>query len=173
MKSIKQYIYEAVEEYRLNYIKATYNVQPETLIIQAPETFQESDIQQYINDKWLPDLPSNEKYSEKFFGKNHNSISDIYFIYDSFEHITDIEPKDFIEWDPKYNKNSNDEIKLDYFKLKNLKYVIEFDRFDMVDTDDDDVKENLIKIFKVTDSSVINDYPIEITFNEDSLEYRK
>ena len=52
-------------------------------------------------------------------------------------------------------------------------YVIEFDRFDMVDTDDDDVKENLIKIFKVTDSSVINDYPIEITFNEDSLEYRK
>ena len=49
MKSIITYIRESVETYRLNEIEATYNVQPEEIILQAPDTFQESDIQQYMD----------------------------------------------------------------------------------------------------------------------------
>lgn len=173
MKSITKYIRESVETYRLNEIEATYNVQPEEIILQAPETFQESDIQQYMDDMWLNSLPSSQDYSEKFFGKNNDSISDAYFEYDTFEHI-DVEPKEYIEWDPKFDvKKSKDDVKLEYFKIQNLKYIITFDRFDMVDVTDDDVEEKLIDIFKAAESSKANEYPIEIIFDSDSLEYRK
>lgn len=173
MKGITQFILEAVDVYRLNSVEATYNVQPEEIILQAPETFQESDVQQYMDDMWLNQLPSSQDYSEKFFGKNNDSISDVHFEYDTFEHI-DIEPREYIEWDPKYDvKKSGDDIKLDYFKIKNLRYIIDFDRFDMVDVDDDNVEEKLIGIFRVAESSKENEYPIEIQFDEDSLEYRK
>lgn len=173
MKGITQFILEAVDVYRLNSVEATYNVQPDEIILQAPETFQESDVQQYMDDMWLNQLPSSQDYSEKFFGKNNDSISDVHFEYDTFEHI-DIEPREYIEWDPKYDvKKSGDDIKLDYFKIKNLKYIIDFDRFDMVDVDDDNVEEKLIDIFRVAESSKENEYPIEIQFDEDSLEYRK
>ena len=173
MKGITQFILEAVDVYRLNSVEATYNVQPEEIILQAPETFQESDIQQYMDDMWLNQLPSSQDYSEKFFGKNNDNISDVHFEYDTFEHI-DIEPRDYIEWDPKYDvKKSGDDVKLDYFKIKNLKYIIDFDRFDMVDVDDGNVEEKLIDIFRVAESSKENEYPIEIQFDEDSLEYRK
>ena len=60
MKPINRYIKESVEVYRLNEVEATYNVQPEEIILQAPETFQESDIQQYMDDMWLNALPSSQ-----------------------------------------------------------------------------------------------------------------
>ena len=179
MKDIKNYILEhniieAVEAYRLNEVEATYLVQPEEIILQTPETYQESDIQQYIDDMWLNSLPSGQDYSEQFFGKNNDSISDVHFEYDTFEHI-DIEPKEFIEWNSKFDlKKTNDDVKLDYFKIKNLKYIINFDRFDMIDVTDDNVEEKLIDIFRAAESNDANkDYPIEIKFDEDSLEYRK
>lgn len=173
MKTFKQFILEAVDAYRLNSVEATYNVQPEELIIQAPETFQETDIQQYMDDMWLNALPSGQDYSEKFFGKNNDNIIDVHFEYDNFEHLT-IEPKEYIEWNAKFDvKKTKDDVKLDYFKIKNLKYIIEFDRFDMVDVTDDNVEEKLIDIFRSAESSKINEYPIEIQFDEDSLEYRK
>ena len=173
MKSIIKYIRESVEIYRLNEIEATYNIQPEEIVLQAPETFQESDIQQYMDDMWLNKLPSSQDYSEKFFGKNNDNIGDAHFEYDTFEHI-DVEPKEYVEWDSKYDvKKSNNDIKLEYFKIKNLKYIITFDRFDMVDVTDDTVEEKLIDVFKAAESSKENEYPVEIQFDEDSLKYRK
>ena len=173
MKSIITYIREAIEQFRLNSVTAEYTVEPEEIILQAPETFQESDIHQYMDDRWLNELPSSQDYAEKFFGKNHDSISDVHFEYDTFEHI-DIEPREYIEWDSKYDvKKSNDDIKLDYFKIKNLRYIIDFDRFDMIDVDDDNVEEKLKDIFKAAESNDANEYPIEIKFDEDKLEYRK
>lgn len=173
MKTLKNYIYESVEAYRLNYVKAEYDVQPMEIILQAPETFQESDIQQYMDDRWLNQLPSGQDYSENFFGSNFENIIDAHFEYDTFEHI-DVEPKEYIKWDVKYDvKKTKDDVKLDYFKIKNLKYFIEFDRFDMVDTTDDTVDEQLKDIFKATESNDANEYPIEIKFDEDNLEYKK
>ena len=179
MKDIRNYILEhniseAVETYRLNEVEATYLVQPEEIILQAPETFQESDIQQYMDDLWLNKLPSGQDYSEQFFGNNYDSISDVHFEYDTFEHI-DVEPKEYIEWDSKYDvKKTDKDVKLDYFKIKNLKYIIDFDRFDMIDVTDDTVEEKLKDIFRTAESNDANkDYPIEIKFDEDSLEFRK
>ena len=174
MKSLKNYIYESVEEFRVNDLEVNYTVQPEEIILQAPEVFQESDIQQYMDDMWINSLPSGQDNSEKFFGKNNSNITDAHFEYDTFEHI-DLEPKEYIEWDSKYDvKKSNDDIKLDYFRIKNLRYIIEFDRFDMIDVDDDTVEEKLIDIFRAAESNNENDqYPIEIIFDADNLKFRK
>ena len=173
MKTLKQYIYKTIEINILSDIKATYFVQPEEIIVQAPETYSESDIQIYLDDIWLTNLPSEPKIAKKIFGVNGDSIVDAHFEYDTFEHI-DVEPKDYIEWDSKYDiKNSNDDIKLEYFKLKNIKYIIEFDRFDLTDVDDDTAKDALIKIFSASESNNTNKYAVEIQFDEDSLEYRK
>ena len=65
------------------------------------------------------------------------------------------------------------DIKLEYFKLSNIKYIIEFDRFDMENVTDDDVKDKLIDIFKSSESNNANKWPLEIKFNEDSLEFIK
>ena len=173
MKSIIRFIKEAVENYRLNSVEATYSVQPEEIILQAPEVFQESDIQQYMDDMWINSLPSGQDNSEKFFGKNYSNIIDAHFEYDTFEHI-DVEPKDYIKWDSKYDdKKTRDDVKLDYFKIKNLKYIITFDKFDLVDVKEDEVDEKIKNIFKATESNDANDYPIEIKFNEDNIKYIK
>lgn len=174
MKSLLSYILESVEIYRLNEVEVTYFVSPDEIILQAPETYSESDIQIYISDLWLQDLPSNEKYSKNLFGINHDSISDVHFEYDTFEHI-DVEPKEYVKWESKYDlKNSNlDEVKLEYFRIKNLKYIITFDRFDMTDTNDDNVEEKLKDIFKASESNNDNKYAIEIHFDEKSLKYKK
>ena len=173
MKSLTNYLLEAVDIYRLNEVVATYFVSPDEIILQAPETYSESDLQIYMDDLWLDELPSGDDYAKKFFGINADSISDAHFEYDTFEHI-DLEPKDYIEWKSDYDtKNVSDDVKLDYFRFKNLKYIITFDRFDLTETTNDNVEENLIKIFDITSSNTTNKYPIEITFDKDSLTYRK
>lgn len=173
MRSLQQFIKEAVEIYRLREVVATYFVQPNEIMLQAPETYNESDIQIYLDDKWLSDLPSSDDHSEDFFGVNKDSISDVHFEYDGFEHLEN-KPSTFIEWDSKYDsKTSNEDIKLEYFKIKNLKYIITFDRFDMTNTNDDNVKEKLIDIFKAAESNDANEFAIEIKFDENSLKYRK
>ena len=44
----------------------------------------------------------------------------------------------------------------------------------MIDVTDDTVEEKLKDIFRASESNDANkDYPIEIKFDEDSLEYRK
>lgn len=174
MKSLKQFIIENVNIYRLTEVIATYLVQPSEIILQAPETFDESDIQIYMDDLWLNDLPSSDKLSKKIFGINGKSITDAHFEYDTFEH-TNIEPKKYIEWDAKYDYSSsnNEDVKLEYFVIKNLKYIISFDMFDLQDVNDDNVQQKLEEIFKSAESNNYNKYPIEIIFNKDSLEYKK
>ena len=173
MKSLKNYIYESVEEFRVNDLEVNYTVQPEEIILQAPEVFQESDIQQYMDDMWINSLPSGQDNSEKFFGKNNSNITDAHFEYDTFEHI-DVEPKDYIKWDSKYDdKKTGDDVKLEYFKIKNLNYIITFDKFDLVDVKEDEIDEKLKDIFRASESNDANDYPIEIKFDEDNIEYRK
>ena len=173
MKSLQQFILENSEIYRLTEVVAKYFVQPNEIMLQAPETYNESDIQIYIDDMWLKNLPSSENHAEKLFGVNKDSISDAHFEYDGFEHLEQ-EPNEYIEWDAKYDsKTSNEDIKLEYFKLKNLKYIITFDRFDMTNTDDDNVQNKLIDIFKAAESNDANKYSIEIRFDENSLKYIK
>lgn len=177
MKSLIEFINESYELYRLNNVTVKYTINPETFIIQAPEIYQETDIQQYIDDKLLVELPSGSDYSEKFFGKNSDNIMDVYFEYDGFEHISGDKEKDYspdLKWDKNYYKtNTNEEVQLDLFKIKNFKYVIVFDRFDVLNCNADNIKSVLTEIFNATVSNNENKYPIEITLDDKNIEYSK
>lgn len=177
MKTLKKYILETKELsiYRLNEVTVTYDCNPKKLTIQAPESYQESDIQQYLNDLILNNLPSGQDYSERFFGRNRDNIYDAYFEYDKFEHLDEESSKKEhhinIEWDPEYaTKTSNDD-DINIFRLTNLRYVIKFDRFDLVNVDDDNVYDTLCKIFGVTVSNNANQYPIEISLDSKNIKY--
>lgn len=177
MKTLNQFINEAYKTYRLNNVIVKYDCHPNEFIIQAPETFQESDIQQYMDDKLLINLPSGEQYSEQFFGKNYENIYDVHFEYDTFEHLDSekkINEKDInLKWDPKYNNAKNKDIVLNYYKVINLKYIIEFDRFDILNGNDDNVKAVLDEVFSATVSNAENEYPIEISLDTKNIEYSK
>lgn len=174
MKQLSQYILEAYEVFRLNTVTAKYNCNPEDLYIQAPETYQESDVQQYIDDKLINELPAGPNYAEKFFGKNAKNIVDVYFEYDGFEHLEeDKEDTEIhLKWDPKYN-TTNAEVELDIFVLKNIKYVITFDGFELLDNNDNNINSVLNEIFKATISNDQNKYPINISIEDKNIDYSK
>lgn len=173
MKSLNKFINEAYNNYRLDEVKVVYDIitnSKKELWLTAPSKFSESDIQLYIDDTLINQLPCGAKLSKEFFGKNCDNISDAYFQYESFEHIQENYSGHIdIPWDDHYAKAEN----LDYFKIKNMQFVIVFDRFDVLDGNDDNIKETLDNIFKRTESSNINNYPIDIIYNPELLNFRK
>lgn len=170
MKSLKQFIKEEYETKKVENLKLVFNVKPEEFYLNAPETYSESDIQVYIGDVLLKELPAdNDKYS-KLLGKNVENINDAYFEYDKFEHMQDSDIDEFnLEWDQYYDEKHNED-KLDVYKITNLRYVIMFDEFEILD-DSDDIRKTLDEIFHKLDSSNINKYPVEIEYDSKQLEY--
>lgn len=172
MKKLSEFIKESYEDKLINNVKVVFNVYPEEFYINAPETYSESDIQIYLIDRLLPELPSEDRKYSKLLGKNDNNISDSYFEYEKFEHFPKENSKDIelnIEWEKEYDEN-NDE-SLDIFKLTKLKYIITFDEFEYKDEENSNSKDTINQIFSKFDSSNINKYPVEIKFDSSLLKY--
>jgi len=170
MKSLKQFILEEFKSNVVENVKLVFDIEPSEFYLNAPETYSESDIQIYLGDVLLNELPSENSKYKNLLGKNADNINDAYFEYDKFEHIQDSNIEEFdLEWDKYYDEKHNDK-KLDTFKITNLKYIILFDSFEILD-DTDDIKKTLDEIFHKLDSSNINKYPVTIKYNSDLLEY--
>lgn len=173
MKSLTRYIKEDTtsEAIRFEDVIATYNVYPYTIVLQAPETYSESDIQIYMTDRFFNNMPTADKCVERLFGANKDNIYDVRFEYETFEHLVDKPHDMFIEWDSKYDENIPKDVILNYFKVNRLKYIIEFDKFDLTDTKIEDARQALVSIFKAAESNAYNIYDLEIKFNESKLKY--
>lgn len=174
MKSLVQYIKEEYENKIILNLKAVFKVSPDNFYISAPSTYSESDLQIYLVDRLLPDLPSeNQKYNY-LLGKNVKNISDSYFEYDKFEHLTEKDDiKLDLEWDDEYdNSNSSTEKEIDIYKFEHLRYIIMFDEFEYLDDpDSSSVQSTIDKIFLKLDSSNINNYPIKIKYSSELTKY--
>lgn len=174
MKSLKQYITEEYEQKSISNVKVIFDVKPEEFYIKAPTTYSESDVQIYIGDVLLKELPSENRKYKNLLGKNLENINDAYFEYEKFEHMQDSDIDEFnLDWDKYYDEKVKEE-DLDVFKITKLKYIILFDEFELLDkslNDSDDIKKTLDEIFHKLDSSNINKYPIDIEYNEDELEF--
>lgn len=173
MKKLYDFIQEAYEDKLITNVKVVFIVSPDEFYLTAPSTYSESDLQIYLIDRLLPDLPSeNRKYSN-LLGKNERNISDSYFEYEKFEHFSQDEEPDVelnLEWDDEYDENHKDD-SLDVFKLINLKYIITFDEFEFKDEEGSDIETTINQIFSKFDSSNINKYPIEIKYDSSLIEY--
>lgn len=172
MKNLVNYIKESYEKTTLSNVKVVFDVIPEEFYLNAPETYSESDIQIYLGDSLLKNLPSENKKYQNLLGKNKDYISDAYFEYDKFEHIKDFEDEVNLTWDSYYD-DKVDEKSLNTFKITGLKYIILFDEFEILNKNDDENKNILNEIFTKLDSSSINKYPVEIKYNPDLLEFEE
>ena len=172
MKNLSQYIKEELEPKIVKNVKVIFDVLPNPLVITAPETYSESDLQIYLGDVLYKELPAENEECKKLLGKNVDSINDAYFEYGKFEHIDDEYNEDEVnlKWDSYYDDKIKEDVKIDAFKLHDLKYIILFDEFELRDNSDD-LKYILNSIFTKFDSSSINKYPVKIKYNSDLLEF--
>ena len=173
MKNIVNFIKEAYDTNTISNVKVVFDIKPEEFYINVPETYSESDIQIYIGDRLLPELPAdNDKYAN-LFGKNKDRINDVYFEYERFEHIQEdadkYEDKLSLKWDSYYDEKAKDAT-LNVFKITHLHYIILFDEFEVLDNTDD-IKETINEIFTAMNSNDANKYPVEIEYNEKLLEF--
>lgn len=176
MKPLTKFILEKFEKNTLKNLKVVYDVQPESITLEVPENYSESQMQIYLGDRFYESLPAAQDNVRRLFGKNAEYIDDAYFEYESITHDTDTYNKDDfeadIEWDSQYDKNAEGK-KMNIFTVKNMKYVILFSDFEIYCETDDDIVGTIEKIFKATDSDKVNDYPIKIIYNPDETKYEK
>ena len=166
---IKQNILEALEKHSVENLSVTYKCVKNEVLINCPETYQEDDIHQYIDDLLLEQMPSNQDIAKKYFRNNVKYINDAYFEYDGFQRLGYKKDDVDITYNDDLGKNAPDDIKIVTFKLTNLRFKIMFTEFDLMINDDDDIKETLDKIFTAYESNVYND--TDITFEYDSCEF--
>lgn len=177
MKSLSTYINEHISEdlnsdniITLSNLQVTYKG-PESLFVQVPTSYSESDVQIYLDDTLLKQMPgSTDQESTKLFGDNNiKNINDAHFEYDEMSEVNSTSQTFDISWDSSYDTNIKDE-DLHIVFIKNIKYILLFTQFEMQGVTSENYKEKLEDIFENT----INDnykYPFNITFNVDDLVY--
>ena len=166
---IKQNIFEALENHSVENLSVTYKCVKNEVLINCPETYQEDDIHQYIDDLLLEQMPSNQDIAKKYFRNNVKYINDAYFEYDGFQRLGYKKDDVDITYNDDLGKNAPEDIKIVTFKLTNLRFKMMFTKFDLMINDDDDIKETLDKIFTAYESNAYND--TDITFEYDSCEF--
>lgn len=160
MKGIVQFLLEATSDVNKVYkVKVIYKVSPDKFTVVVPKNYSESDMQVYLDDVCLNELPGSNDESKKVLGNNIDEIQDAYFEYSKY--TASDKPTDNITlaWDPKYDANNSEEI-FTYFTLEELKYIIEFGEFKLKNTDN--IEKDLKEIFEAFNSVDEDRYPIQI-----------
>lgn len=170
ISTLKQHIYENAPDITVENLTCTW-VTKDKLYVEAPIKYSESDLQIYLDDILLEKLPGSTEKSEKFFGANFENIVDAYLVYDSMEEALGEDQEPDLEWDVRYDTKYSGDDKLHIVCITNLRYVVVFEKFGLVNVSRYDVKSKLISIMTVTNSNEINKYPIELTFDSKNIEY--
>ena len=144
---------------RLNDFEASWVVKdPQnhggTFVIQIPNDYTDDDVQQYLSDLMLESLPSDEDLAKEYFGINADHIIDARFEYEKKE-----DAKEGLHCTFEFDKNLDDQYKgedddLKKYALVNLRYIVDWDQFDVSNTSDDGLMYDLWDVFKRTKSSV-------------------
>ena len=98
MKTLKEFILEEYNDYRVKNLEVPYIVNPKNdyIVFKIPEVWSEDNFQIYIQDMYLNDMPGGEDHAEDFFGKNAENIFDVVFEYDKYEKSEENIEKDAI-----------------------------------------------------------------------------
>ena len=165
MKSLLMYIKESMSERVINNLEVTYAVDNNDTYIDCPETYQEDDIHQYIDDLLLEQMPSNQDVAKKYFHNNVKYINDAYFEYDGFQRLSYKKDTVDIEYDKELGKDVPEDVKIVTFKLTGLKFKMLFSKFELMLNDENDSIEDVIgKIFSAYESNDYNDTDIKFKY---------
>lgn len=182
MKSLVSYILEEYsKDIRVNNLKVTWQVRdPENykgeVLIQVPEDYSDDDIDNYLNDLLLEKMPSNKDLAEQFFNVNKDNIIDARFEYDHKGCMRENKNHVTFEYDSNIdNKQKGSDDNLVRYTFIGLKFIMEFDYFDVINIEDDGLQDDLFNIFKQTVSSKTVQYfddVIKLSLDEKDLEYK-
>lgn len=173
MKNLRDYlINEEYKEYNIHDLIVKFRVNDyENLNIQCPSSSQENDVTQYLDDVLLNEFPSAPDKSERFFGDNVKFLNDAYFEYDKFTHNEDDDQRIDIKYDEhKSGKQLSEDDTLDVFTLTNVKYVLNFDEFNI--QGEGTTNDILRKIFKTCESNNENKYTVKLKLIDYEIKYR-
>lgn len=173
MKSLRNFIFEEYETYRVKNLEVPFNVNIDNdyITFKMPEIYSEDDFQIYLQDMYLKDLPGSEDHAQDFFGDNSESIFDVVFEYDKYEKSNE-EEKDFIDWNTNYDSKVKSDDEFAYVKIFGLKYIIKFDNFDLKEENQDQIHDTLVDIFKTCENTKEHDWPLKLTLDEKNIKYQ-
>lgn len=163
MRTLRQHIYEALEDKTIDNLTVTYKTDKKEIYIDCPETYQEDDIHQYIDDLLLEQMPSNQDIAKKYFRNNVKYINDAYFEYDNFQRLSYKKNSVDIEYNDELGKDVGNDVKIVTFKITNLRFIMIFAKFELQLTNDD-VDETLNVIFSAYESNDYNDSDVSFTY---------
>lgn len=148
---------------RLNDFEASWKVKdPENrkgiFVIEVPEDYTDDDINQYISDLLLESMPFDDDLAKEYFGSNMDNIIDARFEFEKKE-----DAKDGLHCTFNFDKSLDDNYKgeqdnLVKYALENLRFIVDWSEFDVINTSDDGLLYDLWDIFKRTRSSNIVKY---------------
>ena len=149
---------------RLNDFEASWKVKdPENrkgiFVIEVPEDYSDDDINQYISDLLLESMPSDNNLAKEYFGSNMDNIIDARFEFEKKEDAKDGLHCTFNFFDKSLDDNyKGEQDNLVKYALENLRFIVDWSKFDVINTSDDGLLYDLWDIFKRTRSSNIVKY---------------
>ena len=171
MKSLVEHMYEALNDTTvLNKLEVKWDG-PEEYFIQVPESYGESDIQIYLDDILLPQMPIENNI--KALGKNEKELNDEYFEYESMEATQGTNQKADLEWDEQYDQSVNG-TNMNVMRIKGIKYCIAFNKFTIEKKLDGDeaTTDFLYDFFNGIGADTNDELPFEIVLNKDNISWK-
>ena len=171
MKGIIQYITEALEGTQVIRSLEVKWDGPDDLFTQVPESYGESDIQIYLDDTLLGEMPV--EADEKALGKNAKEVTDVYFEYEKMEASQGTAQKADIEWDEHYDQSVNG-TNMNVMHIHGLKYCAVFDKFtlEQAPEDEDGIRDILFNLFNGMAEDVKKDIPFELVLNKENINWK-
>lgn len=188
MKELSTYIKECLKLFkedrdqtiRLNDFECSWQIKDPinyggTFILELPEDYNDDEISQYLNDMMLESMPTDEDLAKEFFGEgNADNIIDARFEYEDKKEVVDKSKHTTLEYDKSIDDQYKGSNVLKRYELKNLRFIVDFEYFDVTNTSDDGLMYDLWDIFKRTKSSNIVKYvndKVKLDISEKDLVY--
>lgn len=163
MKKFSQFIKESDNDFKITNLICSFDC-PSKYYVEVPVKYSESDIQIYLDDVLMQDLPSEKEWARKLFFNNADNITDVHFEYDSIDEALGNNQKADLTWTDSYDSSVNDDDK-HVMQINNMKYIIEFDKFNLSDITEDKVQETINTIFNSCVSNNEHEWSINISLN--------
>lgn len=176
MKSLKEYVRESYDKnsntLTLRDLMIKYSG-PSELYATVPVSFSDDDVWIYLEDTMLGKMPGGgEAEATSLFGSNGKNIADAHFEIGGIEYDDSGAPGGVqIEWDKSYDPKKNPE-DTKTAKIKDISYIIEFSKFEMVGVTDETFKDKLAETVNNTVSDNY-DYPMELSVNTADITYKR
>lgn len=168
MRSLLEYINEEYEKFQIQELTVKFGVERSYAVFEQPESYLEDNMMIYLQDTVIDKSFVGPEFIEDFFGKNSERLDDTYFEYSGFEKTSDTADMKF---DTHYDDGKAKDEKMQNMKYKDFFMVLTFTKFEMLDTDKDNLEEALTSIFERCVSDEYK-WPIKFTFDPDNIEYK-